>query len=382
MRFLSADTIFDGQQFLPSGSILVLDGQSRLESVLNAGTIEDNRIERLVGSITPGFINAHCHLELSHLSGKIAKHTGIAGFAMELMSKRAGFHPEEVQEHMLHADLEMFQNGIVAVGDICNGQESIAIKTQSKLQYHSFVELIGLNPKNANIIFEKGMELYNSFYREGLSASIVPHAPYSVSPNLAQTISKFDREQNLPICIHNQESKAEDDFYHGLKGPINALYDFLKLDISYFEAPNTSSIKFLEKVLNVRPRIFVHNTFTTAEEVKLVADDATYWCFCPVANLYIENRLPTYTNFKGRAFCFGTDSLASNEVLDLMVEVNTMMQNDSTFSILEILRGLTSVAASAIGLQEHWGNLTMGKNVGLNHIALKQNQFTFIKKLS
>jgi len=382
VRFLSADTIFDGQQFLPSGSILVLDGQSRLETILSAGSIEDSRLERLEGTITPGFVNAHCHLELSHLRGKIAKHTGIANFAIELMSKRAGFHPEEVREHMHLADLEMFQNGIVAVGDICNGPESLAVKTQGKLQYHSFVELIGLNPKNANGIFEKGLALYKKYDSEGLSASVVPHAPYSVSSNLVQLISKFDREEHLPICIHNQESQAEDDFYRGLKGPINALYDFLKLDISYFEAPNTSSLKHLESVLNARPRMFVHNTFTSAEEVQLAGDDTTYWCFCPVANLYIENRLPTYTNFKDAAFCFGTDSLASNEALDLMVEVNTMMQNDSTFSTLEILKGLTSVAASAIGLQEHWGKLMIGKNVGLNQIVLKQNQFTFIKKLS
>jgi cytosine/adenosine deaminase-related metal-dependent hydrolase len=382
VRFLTADKIFNGIQFIDPGSILVLDQRGVLEDILPAQSIERGRVEALEGTLTPGFINAHCHLELSHLRSHIKRNTGLVGFAMELMGKRNLMPADEIKEHIREADLEMAANGIVVVGDICNGLDTMRQKMESPIYYHSFVELIGLHPDRADQIFEKGLALFNAYRNEGLAASIVPHAPYSVSKELVEKISELDQNNGLPVSIHNQESEEEHLFFQGKPSTINALYEFLKLDISYFKAPEMSSVRFLEKSLKSKPRIFVHNTYTHAEDLEMASGEGTYWCFCPNANRYIENRLPEYSLFSESNFCIGTDSLASNDQLDMLSEINTINSVEHPFSESALLRALCFSGAAALGVQDKFGSLISKKNTGLNLLSVKNKEFHFIKKLA
>src|SRR4051812_49156653 len=119
MRFLTANKIFNGWQYLSEGSVLVLGSQNTLNEITTTAAIPKDKIEFFDGIITPGFVNAHCHLELSHLKGKISKHTGIPGFGKEIIMQRmAGYTKERIFEETVVADTEMWNNGIVAVGDI------------------------------------------------------------------------------------------------------------------------------------------------------------------------------------------------------------------------------------------------------------------------
>ena len=154
------------------------------------------------------------------------------------------------------------------------------MKCDSKIHYHTFVELIGLQAVNASAIFDKGKELLHVFEREGLAGCLVPHAPYSVSSELAALISAEAVLSQAPICIHNQESAAELQFFIDKSGNINDLYAFLDLDISFFKAPGSSSLKVFDKLLQSRPRTFVHSTFSTREDIQQAADVNTFWCFC------------------------------------------------------------------------------------------------------
>ena len=382
MHFISADQIFDGFRYLQAGTVLVLSPQNMLMDVLNPGQIEKNRIQHFEGVLTPGFVNAHCHLELSHLKGQISRNTGLIAFAKELISKRGKMHAEERAEWMTEADREMQSNGIVAVGDISNTNESLRCKMESPIRYHTFVELIGLNPANATPIFEKGKELLQIFRQEGLPASLAPHAPYSVSLPLADFISDLDEKDKAPLCIHNQESMEEAYFFMDKTGNINDLYAFLGLDLSFFTAPGKNSLEAFHPHLKNRPRTFVHNTFSQKSDIELAAGEGTYWCFCPLANLYIENAHPNYDLFPADAICFGTDSLASNTVLDLSAEVRAMGMSRWFFPDEVLLRGLTSNGAKALGLQEEIGQLRINKNAGLNQIKINKKEFRFISKIA
>ena len=382
MRFISADQIFDGFRYLPAGTVLVLSPQNMLMDVLNPGQIEKNRIQHFEGVLTPGFVNAHCHLELSHLKGQISRNTGLAAFAKELITKRAKMPAEERAEWMTEADREMQSNGIVAVGDISNTNESLRCKMESPIQYHTFVELIGLNPVNAAPVFEKGKELLQIFRQEGLPASLAPHAPYSVSLPLADLISGVDEKNTAPLSIHNQESREEEKFFMDKTGNITDLYAFLGLDLSFFKAPGKNSLEAFHPHLTSRPRTFVHNTFSRESDIELAAGEGTYWCFCPLANLYIENAYPNYELFPMDAICFGTDSLASNTVLDLSAEVSAMGMARLFFPDEKILRGLTSNGAKALGLQEEIGHLRINKNAGLNQLKINNKEFRFISKIA
>lgn len=384
MRFLKADKIFDGENYLSPDTVVVLDNENAIKEIISQSQLEQVELEYHKGILTPGFINAHCHLELSHLKNKIARHTGLPAFAKQVVSLRNSLSKEEISMHMQEANVAMWNKGIVAVGDISNTEDSFQEKINSKIYYHTFLELIGLNPASATLIFEKGRELLKKLYTMNLPGSLAPHAPYSTSKELIKLIADQNFMDNQSLSIHNQESEEEHKFFHGEPNAFDDLYKSLGLDLTWYKAPNTPSLFSYAEALSVKPSILVHNTFTKVPELKSTENKTIFWCFCPGANLYIENKLPDFSIFadKKRRIVLGTDSLASNTDLDIIEEANLILKNTSVFSLEDVLRSLTSVGAQALGIAENFGHLKVGKNAGLNLVDFKNSKINFIQKIA
>ena len=228
MYFISADKIFNGQDFLPDQSVIVLNQQKQFIEIIAKNTIDSGKILNHEGIITPGFVNPHCHTELSHLKNKISQKTGLVEFGKQVISQRNSISKDEIKEHIKEADKEMFKNGIVAVGDICNTNDSLKMKESSGILYHSFIELLGFNPTKANESFETGIKLLYEFTSNGFSSSMAPHAPYSTSKELIYKISEYNCRLGSTSSIHNQESEEETKLFMGQKSGYQNLFDFLK----------------------------------------------------------------------------------------------------------------------------------------------------------
>jgi aminodeoxyfutalosine deaminase len=378
MRFLLAEKVFDGESFISEKSVLVVN-ENTLKDIVNLDEIDPLQVETLKGVITPGFVNAHCHLELSHLKGSIPEKTGLPEFGMLIIKKRNSFSKEETEEAILEADTEMWNNGIVAVGDISNSSDSFMVKNESKIQYHTFIELLGLNPNRADISIENGQLLQRACNSLGLRASLAPHAPYSTSLELISKIAEWNINRNFPSSIHNQESEDELKFFKGELSGFDKLYSFLNIDLSFFKPPRCGSLEYYRNSLQNQRTLLVHNTFSSENDVKLTNDKNIVWCFCPNANLYIENRLPDYSLFIHKDFCLGTDSLASNHQLDLISEANLVLKN-SPFSVEQILRSITSIPADFLGFQ-NFGRIKENLPCGLNLLEIENNQMRLIEKI-
>ena len=184
------------------------------------------------------------------------------------------------------------------------------------------------------------------------------------------------------ITLHNQESEQELKFLKGEPGGFDELYRFLKADLSFYEAPGKWGLDYLREFLPKNLSILVHNTFSSARDLAVAAELNAFFCFCPSANEYIEERLPDFELFKPHTqkLCLGTDSLASNDNLDVLKEANAVIKN-GTFDIEEALRMLCSQGAEALGLSNSHGRISIGKNAGLNLIEHTSNQLTFLKKI-
>ena len=384
MRFLKADTLFDGRNYLAKDAVLVLDNQNLLKEIVTENSLEKSNVEYLEGIITPGFVNAHCHLELSYLKNKIPKHSGLPAFAKQVVALRNSASKEEISSHMQRANLDMWNNGIVAVGDISNTEDSFEEKLNSKIYYHTFIELIGLNPVNAPVIFEKGKLLLKKLQMLHLAGSLAPHAPYSTSKELIKQIADYNYETNQSLSIHNQESEEEAKFFEGKPGAFDDLYRSLGLDLSWYTAPGISSLLYYLEVLSEKPSILVHNTFTRASEIAAILNKNIYWCFCPGANNYIEKRLPDFSLFakSKHKIVIGTDSLASNSQLNMVEEANLILEKTPEFSIKDILGYLTFNGAEALGISNNYGQFAIGKNAGLNLVKFKKTKLIFNKKLA
>ncbi len=384
MRFLKADKLFDGRTYLAEDSVLVLDNQNVLKEIVAENNLDKNTIEKFAGVITPGFVNAHCHLELSHLKGKIPRHTGLPAFAKQVVSLRHTIGREEVFSGMHEADHAMWSSGVVAVGDISNSEDSFKEKLNSKIYYHTFIELIGLNPVNAQTIFDKGILLLQKLLSMGLQGSLAPHAPYSTSKELIKRIADYNNSSGRSLSIHNQESDEETKFFMGQKSAFEDLYRSLGLDLSWFKPPGISSLGYYLEALSDHPSILVHNTFTSRADVDTTNDKNIYWCFCPGANKYIENSLPEFSFFanKKNKICLGTDSLASNSQLNVINEANLVLNHTQEFSPEILLQALTSSGAEALGISDKFGEFKPGKNTGLNLVEIKNSKLNFVKKIA
>lgn len=365
----SANLIFDGKRFV-NDKTLITDSKGKILDLIpsmNAG--EDVRF--LEGILCPGFINAHCHLELSHLKDKIPMHTGLIDFLMTVMQSRNENDPEEIIAFSQKANREMADNGIMAVGDISNNTGSIPVKKNSDLYYHTFVEATGFLDFNAKERFAYMKRIHQDFMNNGLTASLVPHAPYSVSYSLFQLIN--DVSQKDIISIHNQECEEENTMYETGKSDFKRLYDNLGMDISGFRHTGKSSLKSWFPYFNMQhPIILVHNTFTDESDIAFVNESghSAFWCLCPNANAYIENRMPPveWLLKRGAKIVLGTDSLASNHQLSILEEIKTLLKHFPDIPLEKMLSWATLNGAQALQCEDKYGSFEKGRTPGIIHI--------------
>jgi cytosine/adenosine deaminase-related metal-dependent hydrolase len=333
---------------------------------------DSTEITVLNGVLIPGFVNAHCHLELSHLKGLIPeKSNGMTGFIQQVIGKRFSVDVTAQNRAMLEADEKMYNEGIVAVGDISNFNHSIEIKSKSKISYHTFVEVFGANPKDASSIFNKGLQIVDQYISAGLNkTSITPHAPYSNSRELLELIN-LNAKENSPYTIHMQESLDEIDFCTNKSGPMYDFFSSIGVDVAAFN--NDSIIRPLSNNLkqlnNCNPLQLVHNTFTGTNEIEEANSlyENLYWCLCVNANLYITGNLPNLSYFKSMQakVTIGTDSLASNRQLSVLEELKTIHLHEPSIPLEQLIKWATINGAKFLKMQEKFGKIKPGVNPGL-----------------
>lgn len=128
MRYITANQIFSGQTYLPSNTVVVLNDKNIVIDLIDKQQLDIGQIEHYDGIVSPGFINTHCHLELSHLKNTISQKTGIVNFALDVIKNRHNTNSELQLEAIDNADKQMYEQGIVAVGDISNTTMSLSKK--------------------------------------------------------------------------------------------------------------------------------------------------------------------------------------------------------------------------------------------------------------
>lgn len=379
-RKFTATHIFNGFEMLPPSAVLVIDPDGTIVEIISKQDAGDN-IEVLDGILTPGFINAHCHVELSHLKGLIPEHTGLIDFVFKIITER-NTNAEKIQQSIIDAEAEMLQNGIVAVGDICNTTDTVAQKKITKLHYHNFIEVAGFVAAGAQNRFDTALQTLHQFKTP---ATISPHAPYSVSPQLFSLINQHPN--NNLITIHNQETDAEDEFFKTGSGEFLRLYTQLGIDISFYKPSGKSSVQtILPQFTNQQQLLLVHDVCTDENDIKTVQETinnrklhAAFFCLCPNANIYISNRLPDVNTLLNNDcnIVLGTDSLASNHQLSILEEMKTLLQHFPQLKTEQLLQWATINGARALQMDSKLGSFEKGKKPGLVLLkSVNENKLT------
>lgn len=359
MRFLTADYLFP--LFIAPikhGVLQISDNGEVIAVFENRSEVTQEKLEVFEGILCPGFVNAHCHLELSHLLGKAEKGKGFLDF-IGAIQQRDSYTAIEKQIAINKAEQQMIRNGIVAVGDICNTTDTLSQKQKGNLEYYNFIEVFGVHENKVDAVFIKAINLRKAFRNAGQKATIVPHAPYSVPPKLTENIANAFDEKDELLTIHMQETKEENQLLENKKGPFFDWLNGMDATSSIWENRNKSTDILQE--LEDKKMLLVHNTFA---KNKNISDN--YYCTCPKANLYIENSLPDYSIFDADKLCVGTDSLASNNSLSIFEELNIIQEN-SNFDLNTLLKIACKNGAEALGF-EKLGTFERGKIPGVNLI--------------
>jgi aminodeoxyfutalosine deaminase len=363
--------LFDGHQFWPSQTVLVTDEAGTIVDLVHGADAEPG-VQHLAGLLCPGFVNVHCHLELSHLKNVIAPGEGLPAFILEILAKRGA--PEETMLAAMEAAVtEMKAAGIVAVGDIANQALSAQVKAQyPEMAWYHFVEASGWNPNLASPRFAaaQAVEAQTLALMPRALSSLNPHAPYSVSPALWQLL-----QQHFPgktITLHHQETAAENELFETGRGGFVEMYQKLGIDQGHFVPTGTRSATAMAPLMQkAQHRIWVHNSFTTAQDLHdLAPTEQDFFCLCPTANQYIENTLPPVDLFReqGVNLVLGTDSLASNNQLSIWAEVQTLRTAFPHLPLAEVLQWATLNGAQALQMDDQLGSFAPGKKPGLVNI--------------
>lgn len=365
------------QEPLPHG-VVVTDTHGTILEVSPWADHDPASVRILPGLLVPGFINTHCHLELSHLQGVIPTGTGLIDFIKDIVTKRD--RPQElIQDAIARADRQMVEAGIVAVGDISNTTDGLTTKQISPITYYSFVEMFDfMSPEWTTKAIQQYTPVYNTYRQAGQLVSAVPHAPYTVSDQLYHYLHALN-ENDATISIHNQETAHENRLFLDGGGDFPAFFSKFGVDYSHFPVTGRTAIHHaLERLDPGQRTLFVHNTLTSTDDLLAARqwNDQVYWATCANANLYIENRLPVYKYFldTGAKLTIGTDSLASNWQLSVLEEIKTILRYHSWLTFEQVLRWATLNGAEALGLEQQLGSLEVGKRPGILHLNTEPEQ--------
>lgn len=377
-QFISADYIFTGNEVI-SDQVIELSADGRIEAILPRDEVTTD-VRHLRGYVLPGFINTHCHLELSHMKGLMPTGTDLVPFIKDVVTKRSA-NAEVIQAATVAADHEMWQGGVQAVGDISNTTDSFYAKEHSKLAYYTFVEAFDLMQSTDTAKCIDDVKVVMAAV-PGMGA-IVPHAPYSCTPALLDAINKLNHGHRKTVSIHNQETDAETTFFTQKTGDLIDFYTGFGLDLSAFHPTGKASLYYLlEHMDPVQQYLLVHNTMTSAADIQQAQQQwpDLYWATCANANLYIENRLPNYQVFVDNdvKMTIGTDSLASNWQLSVWEELLTIKKYNSYLSNELLLTWATKNGAEALQMDE-LGAIAVGKSPGILHIDTDDTLDTLIR---
>ncbi|MDE6778353.1 MAG: amidohydrolase family protein [Alistipes sp.] len=350
-RIASHRLLLPDSTLLPS-PLVTVDGDGCILAVESVSDVDRREgVEFYPGLLVPGFVNAHCHLELSHLGGFVPRRCGFAGFARAMGAARGRFTDEERSMAAAAAAAAMWHEGVAAVGDISNGPASFAVKAASPLRFRNWVELFGLGVRDAEALRP---------LLDRPNASLTPHSVYSVQDAPFRAICAAGRE---PLSIHFMESAGEAELFAG-RGELAEWYaaqgwtcDFLGYGMP--------SERIVESVPADRSVVLVHDCHVTQPDIDIIMSHFSapvWWCLCPRSNDFISGVRPPVELLRrnGLNICIGTDSMASNDSLSMLEEVRAL----SDMPLAEALVAATLGGAQALGFDD-LGAVEPGRRPGL-----------------
>jgi cytosine/adenosine deaminase-related metal-dependent hydrolase len=328
------------------------------------------------GALAPGFVNGHCHIELSHLHGKFRKGTGMAGFIDQINELRDWAGREEKTRLVKVWMDKMWAAGVSAMADISNDDASFEVKKYHDMYTRTFLEVFGSEPHMCEGVMAEVTALNELADKAGIDAAPTPHSCYTMSPELLSASAAAGLAKGF-LSYHSQESQEEEDL---LRTGTGAMYENRKRSgMSTPPVTGESSLKyFLQRLAAAADApyeqhiLLVHNVCLEQEDIEAAKEKMknVFWAICPLSNIFIHNALPPVGLMRenGLDIMLGTDSLSSNDDLDMVKEMYCLHANFPEVPMAEIITWATLNGARFLAKEDVMGSLETGKRPGIVRI--------------
>ncbi|MGE0454373.1 MAG: amidohydrolase family protein [Vicinamibacteria bacterium] len=306
------------------------------------------------GVLLPGLVNAHCHLELSWLAGRLAG-GDFVGWVAALVKLRVEEREEIARDAAGTAIRGLLDGGTVAVGDVSNALRHLDLLAGAGLRSVVFLEILAWDPARAAASLEwaeaRLAGLPPGLRGSGVEVRIAAHAPHSVSPLLLRGLA----EKGGPAAIHLAESPAEVEFLRDGGGPWAEFLEERGLGHVGFEPAGRSPVAHLESTGALHAGLLAaHCVQVDAADARRLARSGARAVLCPRSNQTLGVGLPPLPMLQraGVGLALGSDSLASSPSLDVLEDAALLHRAYPEIDPLALVRMATLGGAEALGLDE------------------------------
>lgn len=360
-----------GSRIVEVGNGLPRAGRGRVIDLGNAAVI-------------PGLVNAHTHLELSDLQGKIPppkSFTQWLGHILAFRRREAGKPLDHAVEKGVSLSLE---SGTTTVADISSTGDSLRVLPNLPIRKRVFKEVICFEPEKVARVMEEAIRELSGFKKDALSsAGLSPHAPYTACPKLYLGCALFAQGSDLLLCTHICETLEEVEFLREGTGSFAIMLKALNM-LEGWRPPGMHPLEYLKSTGALKgPWLLVHCNYLSGKEVKIIEETTSSVVYCPRSHRYFGHREHPFQDLlkRGINVALGTDSLASNQSLSILDEARFLHENYPGLDPVEIFSMATEGGAKALRLEEKIGRLMHGMEADLTVIELPSGEGTVYERM-
>jgi cytosine/adenosine deaminase-related metal-dependent hydrolase len=330
------------------------------------------KVVRVEGAVAPGLVNAHTHLELSALRGRVPGGRGFIPWVETLIGARMEQDEGEEASAIDAAVRDLVSFGTVAVGEVTNSLAAVRPLADAKIAGSIFHEVFGLAPdhvrKRAAALETELAERLGEWPSDDLAWAPAPHTLYTTDLDVVRLLVSEARTRSRRTTIHMLEHPLERRAIEHGDGPVvDWLEARVRMPRDQMRWPKKPLMDVAVDLGLVEPDVLlVHLTEATPNELEVIAKKGAPVVLCPRSNLYIGAKLPPALAVReaGIAAALGTDSLASNLSLDVLAEARALHERFPTIPPSELLGMATWNGARALGRLD-LGRITKGARPGL-----------------
>jgi cytosine/adenosine deaminase-related metal-dependent hydrolase len=377
MRGIAASWVLLGDGETPPirGGALVVDGDGGIVAVGAADALRQQYADARWDAprdavLVPGFVNAHTHLELSALRGRVPGGRGFGPWVAEMMAERARVAPESDVEAIDAAVSELLAAGTAAVGEVTNSLASVPALGGVPLVARVFAEVFGLGRGAAEAMREglRARVAALGALPANLAVTLAPHTAYTLHADVLMALCDEARTTGALTSLHLAEHAAERAFLRDGSGPFAEFLRARGVPLAAHVAPGIDAVRHAQACGALGPHVLaVHLADAREDELAILAETQTPVVLCPRSNLHIELRLPPLEQIlrAGIRPGLGTDSLASAPSLDVLAEARALRARFPRVSARALVAMATGWGARALGVEDVAGTFAPGRTPGV-----------------